>query len=1072
MGPYPGQRLGIFGLSSFFPYMNVYLFSFLLVLPLIFIVPLQGKRDAKQDVVYYRPESNSEYIWGISLGYIGGFFLMGCVSCMCSMFVHLFISDFPFDVSVYLFYLFTLILPTIVFVFGLCLFVKCVVGHHLLSLLVLFLYFGVFGFMIRDVWSGVFDFTGLTLPNAFSEVTGHPDLFPYLLHRTAYFLVGVGFIQLTGLDLGRLANAPEKRFSRIVAVFVLMAMSLGIFVFFFLRNNEKMELRRVYTGTDCKYSSFAKGTLSSQSIRFEQQGDRMKVKSYSVIHNRTGEMLRNVVLYLNPGLEINTFQIDEENFAFERENQVVIAGRQVAPGDSVVVRIDYAGSVDECVCYLDISREIIKKEKQTMDLLCPFGKRYAFLGQDFTLLTPEVLWYPTTKPVINVRTPYAIDKDFTRFSLEVVASGNKTIISQGKKKMVNGVVTFVNEQELTGITLCIGDYETRTTTIDSIVCELYVFKRASSLFDIIDSYGNSPLEEIKQRIEERMGRSYPFRRFMVVETPASFTSYYRYGAGSSGFVQPELMFLPERYAKQHDKYPERVNLSKLSENLSLDLLYDLLSEREERFVSWWSSLLILKNRDFSNLMMSFDGLNYNPYNVSPMFFHHVQTMQVDSCSILDVLSRMLLNNEVRDRFSSLWRNSGTEIDAINYLACHGLDEMVTDGQLEDVVKRDILGLKVMEFLNYFESRGIASDSVQFFLREYMDAHLFQSIDFAKFDSAFASRFGCRWSKVLSLWFKRKEIPVYLVKDLAVKRVCDVGGSTTALVEFSIYNDSDVDGVVRLQSSNFPYRVARNQPMEWGGIWQPVDTCFRIMARTGRKVVMLVPESNPYFKLDLGVARNMPRQISFYCDRKTPNVDNYVAGEWSLKREDFLPGKNEIVVDNEDEGFLIVQPSRELSWYELLTRKDSVFDMYANVKQFVKLDGRSWLSLIENNAFGTGYRSIVARTGGGEGKSWVEWHVNLERAGKYELFVHIPEFSSMNMMYKNSSLSQWGKQAYTIVLPGARHEITIDTSDYGWISLGEYECASGESVVMLHDTGDPNHIIIGDAIKWVYVDSQK
>ena len=64
---------------------------------------------------------------------------------------------------------------------------------------------------------------------------------------------------------------------------------------------------------------------------------------------------------------------------------------------------------------------------------------------------------------------------------------------------------------------------------------------------------------------------------------------------------------------------------------------------------------------------------------------------------------------------------------------------MTDGQLEDVVKRDILGLKVMEFLNYFESRGIASDSVQFFLREYMDAHLFQSIDFAKFDSAFASR---------------------------------------------------------------------------------------------------------------------------------------------------------------------------------------------------------------------------------------------------------------------------------------------------------------------------------------------
>ena len=95
-------------------------------------------------------------------------------------------------------------------------------------------------------------------------------------------------------------------------------------------------------------------------------------------------------------------------------------------------------------------------------------------------------------------------------------------------------------------------------------------------------------------------------------------------------------------------------------------------------------------------------------------------------------------------------------------------------------------------------------------------------------------------------------------------------------------------------------------------------------------------------------------------------------------------------------------------------------------------------------------------------------MNLERVGKYELFVHIPRFSAMNIMYKSNLLSQWGTQACTIVLPEARHEISIDTSDCGWISLGEYESTSGECVVMLHDTGDSNHIIIGDAVKWVYV----
>lgn len=1059
MSPYP-DVYGTFGLSSFFPYVNACLFSFLLIVPLIFVVPQLGKENTKLDSVYYRPESNSEYVWGVSFGYIWGFFLMGCVSCMWSMFIHLFISNSPFDFSVYLFYLFTLILPTIVFSFGICLFVKCVIGHHLLSLLVLLLYFGVIVFVIKDIWPGVFDFTGLTLPNAFSEVTGHSDLFPYLLHRVAYFLAGLGFIQLTVLDFKRLTNFPGKRSLRIMVAFVMVAISLGVAVIFFLQNNEKMELRRVYTETDSKYSSFAKGTLSRQSLRFEQQGDCMKVDCYSVVHNRTDELLRNVVLYLNPGLEITSFQIDGKDVAFERENQVVIAERQVVPGDSVVLHIVYAGRVDENVCYLDVPQDIIEKDRRAMDLICPFGKRYAFLDENFTLLTPEVLWYPTTKPAVNARAPYAIDKDFTLFSLEVVVPGNKTVISQGERKIDDGVVSFVNEHVLTGIALCSGEYETRIVTIDSVVCELNVFKRASSFFEVIESCKNSSLEKVKRKIEAQMGRSYPFSRFALVESPVSFTSYYRYGLGGSEFVQPELVFLPERFTRQHGFSSKKIDLSS-------DLRYYLSAERVEYFVSWWNSLLLLKSRDFSALMMSFDRLDYNPYNVSPMFFNYVQSMQTDSCSILDVLNRMLLDGGVRDRYSSITRNSGTEAEAINYLACHGLDDMVADWQLDDVVKREILALKTVEFLNYFECKAVAADSLQLFLREYMDHHLFQSVDFVQFDSAFAARFGCTWAEVLPSWFRGDKIPCYLVKDLAVKRVHDDGVTTTTLVEFSIYNDSDVDGLVHLQSSDFPYCLVRRSAMGWGGQQRSVDTCFRVEARTGRKVALLVPMSNPFFKLNTGISCNIPRQISFHC-RIDSRVNEYVCGEWPLKREDFFPQKNEIVVDNEDKGFRVVQASRGRGLYGYLTGKDTGFEKYANVSRFVELNSRAWLTLVESNAYGPVNRSVVARTGGGKEKSWVEWSTNLEQAGRYELFVHIPEFSGTNVMCKNMSLLQYGKQVYTLVFPDAKYDVSIDTRDDGWISLGEYESTAGESVVILHDTGGSNHVIIGDAVKWVYL----
>lgn len=85
-----------------------------------------------------------------------------------------------------------------------------------------------------------------------------------------------------------------------------------------------------------------------------------------------------MVFYLNPGLQINSFRFDGKEVAFERENQVVVAERQIVPGDSVILDIIYAGMVDERVCYLDMPLEVIKREKRALDFICPFGKRYAF----------------------------------------------------------------------------------------------------------------------------------------------------------------------------------------------------------------------------------------------------------------------------------------------------------------------------------------------------------------------------------------------------------------------------------------------------------------------------------------------------------------------------------------------------------------------------------------------------------------------------------------------------------------------------------------------------------------------
>ena len=56
------------------------------------------------------------------------------------------------------------------------------------------------------------------------------------------------------------------------------------------------------------------------------------------------------------------------------------------------------------------------------------------------------------------------------------------------------------------------------------------------------------LSELKEQTEEVMGKSYPYRRFVLTEVPITFASYYRNDRLKSEFIQPEIVFFPERGA--------------------------------------------------------------------------------------------------------------------------------------------------------------------------------------------------------------------------------------------------------------------------------------------------------------------------------------------------------------------------------------------------------------------------------------------------------------------------------------------------------------------------------------------
>ena len=1062
---------GKFSLASFVPYMNAYLFTLLQIIPLLFLVPTIGEKEEKldsMDAVYYRPESNAEYVWGVSFGFARAFLLMGCVSLILAIIIHLFVNEAPFDILLYLFYLLTLILPTFVFTFGLCLVIKCFVNHRLLSLTLLLLYFIITVFFIQDYRGGIFDPTGTTLPNAFSEIEGHPDIKRYLLQRLAWFLFGLGGIQLSIIGFKRLPNTPEKRMGRVLIGVVFFIMGVVLIGGGVVENNEKHSARWLYAETYGKYADIPRTTLVSQSINFKQQGDQMEVKCRLMIQNQTRKGIPEIILYLNPGLEVLSLRVNESDVFFARENQAIIIKQPIFPNDTMELHIEYKGKIDERVCYLDIPDEVVFDMGQTKHFTCRFGKRYAFLDNHFTLLTPEALWYPVTEPSVDIESSYKSKKNFTQYTLNVVVPEKKTVISQGRKEMKEDGVTFYNDYPLGGISLCIGEYETRSIVIDSVTFNLNIFRRTPSFFNAIDSCDNSSLEEEKKAIESRiMKKKYPFSRLTLVETPISFISYFRDDRTGSEFVQPELVFLPEKFVDQINMSVKFDGLMYYEPKIDLtEALGNVLVRMQNRTCqNSWINDLFIKNNITDFLTQMFQPVD-NPHYAAPLFFGHEAFLYSDDFLAINAVCRFILDDNTYTRYDGIGSVKSTGMNAIEFLTNHSLRDALECRELSRDILREIFMMKSLELVNYFNYHGISTDDLKVFISNYMNEYAFQKVDFVRFDSDFQQKFGYDWASVLPSWYDSKKIPIYLIKDFRIKRAMssDAFSSAAVLVQFVIFNDSDVDGIVNLESSDTPF----NSGFMSGSIGnindKPVNISYLIKAKTGKKVSLYFPKSLPYFKLNTNISGNIPNQVKAF-DENVDRIEDYREYVLQVGKEEFQPRGNEIVVDNEDNGFRVMQSLFRFNLQDYFIKNSISRKKYENLYTYVLLNDE-WKTLANNNAYGYVNRSAVVRTGG-TGQSTVEWRTKLTKEGKYEILVCVPNFSSINIVgeYKR------GVQEYTIILPdGENKKVSVETrNEQGWISLGYFDCTPGECKISLSDVGAKEQVVIGDAVKWVYVD---
>lgn len=937
-------------------------------------------------------------------------------------------------------------------------------------------YLGVDILFLSTLYHGLFDPLGILLPYTFSDFTGMANLPGFLLHRITFLLLGLGFIMLAISGLPRIPNKINGR--QLAACSGILVLLAGIFTGFITYNHHTQVERRHahYESVYKKYDSPNKMNIVSHDIRFAYQEKQAHVESRVLLHNPTGRTLSEIILYLNPSLEVTSIHENQSPVLFTRESQSIVISHPVSPGDSLTLDIHYHGTIDEDICYLYIPEK--QKEFDINNrhyLSCKFGHRYAFLEKDYILLTPECLWYPVTSPPVNPDHPYNTPCDFTHYTLTVDHPTRLTAISQGSCHGIASGTRFENEHPQRNISLCIGKYEKREITVDSVTYELYMSQNNFEVLTPIEQQLDSLLNKIrdmKETIEYERKFPYPFNRLRLVENPVTFTSHYHPATGGSEMVQSEMVLCPEKgigilngRIRALTKKQLHFEKSEWIEPFKISLYWKL--NNEHILTSWEEGPL-------SHLKLGttwhYESI-YNIYNFNPLFFNH--TIHFYSHEYPTINS--LLNQIVKRP----WENKNPMAappefieKALDYLNGKSYRAALSDKTLSFEIINQINELKANDLLSQIILKGTSATDFHLFVQDFMKNNRFRQVNFQTFDHAFSENFGWFLSEIFPEYFDRQELPAFQVKNFQVKRILSPTEEeedswtphTKLRMEFDVLNQSDVDGVIAMHLGSAIYKAGPGHQID-RMLYTP--RTFSVKAREAKKIIFICPHPVVSHSIYTGLSKNRPNIFDIHdktitLEKGMESTRDSIAGEESISPAIFFPPANEIIVDNEDNNFQITNPPAP--WLKRFLGLNHNHHTHSSTAV------SHWEYTLMPDCFGE-YCLSCLRKRTGKGESSLTWTTSINKKGKYKIYAYIPNISYRQERSRKMLTQEPIRDiqyCYSISYNNREKKIKVHAPETSrWVFIGEFSLPEGECSVKLYDIGLPRQWVVGDAIKWVY-----
>ena len=1062
-------------MASSMSLVNAYFFNIMQAFLVIFLVsdyPVRESRRGALECIHARPVSNGHYLLGKFLGTIGVLLGLNILIILCCSFLNLVASEAPWNPLVYVFYFFTLTIPSLVFWVGLSGWISFILrGNKVWGQVLLLVLLGLTVVVFPDVIHGSLDSMGSEIPNFFSAITGHVDLCFYLLHRFAFLFVGIGCVCMSVCKLKRLPNSLTEisRWRRTGYLLVGLGVMCGVIrTYSYYRTGV---MREIFRNTYTDYWQGGTCRVVEHDIIYRQTGKCLSLKSDMLLCNSEMKEVPRVILFLNPGLKVTSVSENEKQLKFFRDHQVIVIDRKMVGVDSVRLHLEYTGEIDERYCYLSVPDDHYY-DRTREDPFFQFGNRYCMVDHRFTWLPPECGWYPVALMDSPVNRKI-VRRNYTRYRLTVIEPEHPVVLSQGVRKRKGDTLRFVNPNPLEGISLCGGDYVCRQVQTSGFVIKLYCFREKDfvPLFftrlnekdvrNIVENrYGNLHVGNLNGngKIADVLLRhdwcSSPESNLILAEVPLSITSYGDPIRDKSALVQPGMIFFPERAIRgKYVEAPRQYKRFAMGKGKRCEGNEKCVEE--SMFTDMILNFASTKGQSLRNpFLYRFTGIDSRPGEKTEGLLNALSLLQEpdlyiksEHYPVVDILYKKWLR-EGRDEKRvgySLFANKEDQY-VYEYLQSHSLKDALSDATLPPDVWERILDMKSRQLLGVLETYT-SREQLWLFLNQFR-GHNRGEVELKQFVSELRDSLNVDIMTILPGWYN-ESCPdvVYQVEDASIECILNEGKRAT-VGKFKIWNKGPGKGVVSvIFASEDRGREERRLFHLDGG------EC---------KQVRLFLGSAGYFVIDLGISQNIPGFVHVEMDVLNDGryfvqqTNDTCYGIFDAEKSAFAPAEGEIVVDNESADFQLV--SLPEKWLQKIFPNKA--DVVARSSGGPKAGVSKWTKSYSGVYWGDTIRSMYYKMGG-HGECRAEWTVPIEEPGEYEVFTLIHEF----LNYEPSEAKEL-QYFYTILRGEERQEVVLDLGmrQRGWVSLGVYHLDKGETKVILDDRGEKWHFICADAVK--------